>query len=130
MSDSSWPRGVRLPFPSLPGRERPLSPRLLAAAEPILQVAGIGAWYCRANNDGGGELWWSAQTRAIHGVADDFRPELTSAVDFYLLEHRPIISSAVTCVRPMLAEEALPWLAQEHQRAMGRPRVGGSLRAR
>jgi hypothetical protein len=29
----------------------------------------------------------------------------------------------------MLAEEALPWLVQ-HQRAMGRPRVGGSARAR
>lgn len=91
MSDSSWPGGVRLPFPPLPGRERPLSPRLLAAAEPILQVAGIGAWYYRD----GGDLWWSAETRAIHGVAADFRPELASAIDFYLPEHRPIISAAV-----------------------------------
>ena len=91
MSDSSWPGGVRLPFPPLPGRERPLSPRLLAAAEPILQVAGIGAWYYRD----GGELWWSAGTRAIHGVADDFRPDLASAVEFYLPEQQPIISAAV-----------------------------------
>ncbi|WP_372916517.1 hypothetical protein [Sandarakinorhabdus sp.] len=84
MSDSSWPRGERLRFPPVPVRERSLSPRLLAAAEPILAVAGIGAWYYRANNDGGGELWWSAQTRVIHGVADDSRPELASAIDFYL----------------------------------------------
>ena len=134
MSDSSWPRGVRLPFPPLPGRERSLSPRLLAAAEPILQVAGIGAWYYRANNDGGGELWWSAQTRAIHGVADDFRPELTSAFDFYLPEHRPIISSAVDdamrngaswdvdlCIRR-------PDGQRRHVRTRGRPTAAGDGR--
>ena len=41
MSESSWPGGERLPFPLQPGRERPLSPRLLSAAEPLLAVAGI-----------------------------------------------------------------------------------------
>ena len=45
MSESSWPSGERLPFALQPGRERPLSPRLLSAAEPLLAVAGIGAWY-------------------------------------------------------------------------------------
>ena len=92
MSESSWPRGSGLPFPSLPGRERPISPRLLAAAEPFLQVAGIGAWVYRDS----GELWWSAETRAIHGVPDAFRPDLASAIDFYLPQHRAIISNAVT----------------------------------
>lgn len=91
MSESSWPLGTGLPFPSPPGRERPLSPRLLAAAEPILQVAGIGAWHYSAS----GQLWWSAETRRIHGVSADFQPDLASAVDFYIPDHRPIISAAV-----------------------------------
>ena len=43
MSESSWPSGERLPFALQPGRERPLSLRLLSAAEPLLAVAGIGA---------------------------------------------------------------------------------------
>ena len=84
MSESSWPGGVRLPFPSQPGRERPLSPRLLAAAEPILQVAGIGAWFYRD----GGELWWSAETRRIHGVSADFVVTREAALAFCLPEHR------------------------------------------
>jgi diguanylate cyclase (GGDEF)-like protein len=91
MSESSWPLGTRLPFPAPAAAERPLSPRLLAAAEPILQVAGIGAWHYNAS----GQLWWSAETRAIHGVAADFTPVLDTAVDFYIPEHRPIISAAV-----------------------------------
>ena len=127
MSESSWPGGSGLPFPSQPGRERSFSPRLLAAAEPILQVAGIGAWYYRE----GGELWWSPQTRVIHGVADDFRPEAASAVDFYLPEHRPIISRAVAdamrngaswdvelCIR-------LPDGQRRHVRARGLSTVAG-----
>jgi diguanylate cyclase (GGDEF)-like protein len=91
MSESSWPRGERLPFPSLPGRERPISPRLLAAAEPLLAVAGIGAWYYST----GGRLWWSAETRRILGVAEDFQPDLHNALSFYIREHRPIMLGAV-----------------------------------
>lgn len=91
MSESSWPGGERLPFPLQPGRERPLSPRLLSAAEPLLAVAGIGAWYYSA----GGRLWWSAETRRILGVAEDFQPLLSNALRFYIREHRPILLGAV-----------------------------------
>lgn len=91
MSDSSWPREGDRPFPATTLTGRPLSARMLAAAEPWLTVAGIGAWHYHPD----GDLWWSAQTRRIHGVADDYRPELASAIDFYLPEHRPIISAAV-----------------------------------
>ena len=91
MSESSWPRGERLPFPLQPGRERPLSPRLLSAAEPLLAVAGIGTWYYSA----GGRLWWSAETRRILGVAEDFQPLLSNALRFYIREHRPILLGAV-----------------------------------
>ena len=91
MSESSWPSGERLPFPLQPGRERPLSPRLLSAAEPLLAVAGIGTWYYSA----GGRLWWSAETRRILGVAEDFQPLLSNALRFYIREHRPILLGAV-----------------------------------
>ena len=91
MSESSWPGGERLPFPLQPGRERPLSPRLLSAAEPLLAVAGIGTWYYSA----GGRLWWSAETRRILGVAEDFQPLLSNALRFYIREHRPILLGAV-----------------------------------
>jgi diguanylate cyclase (GGDEF)-like protein/PAS domain S-box-containing protein len=70
---------------------RPLTPRLLAAAEPLLDVAGIGAWQYTQ----GGDLWWSAETRRIHGVEADFVPDLESAIDFYLPEHRGLVGHAV-----------------------------------
>ena len=91
MSESSWPSGERLPFALQPGRERPLSLRLLSAAEPLLAVAGIGTWYYSA----GGRLWWSAETRRILGVAEDFQPLLSNALRFYIREHRPILLGAV-----------------------------------
>jgi diguanylate cyclase (GGDEF)-like protein/PAS domain S-box-containing protein len=87
MSDSSWPR---VPFPRTAG-QRPFSPRLLAAVEPLLDVAGIGAWQYTE----GGELWWSAETRRIHGVSADFVPTLDVAIGFYLPEHREVVARAV-----------------------------------
>ncbi|MEI6484954.1 MAG: EAL domain-containing protein [Sphingomonadales bacterium] len=131
MSDSSWPRGDDLPFGLPTTAERPLTPRLLAAAEPILQVAGIGAWYYRA----GGDLWWSAETRRIHGVGDDFRPTADAAVAFYLPEHQQLITQAVgraladgsswdleLCIRR-------PDGQRRHVRARGRPADGGAASA-
>lgn len=87
MSDSSWPR---VPFPRA-ASARPLTPRLLAAAEPLLDVAGIGAWQYTP----GGNLWWSAETRRIHGVEADFVPDLEAAIEFYLPEHRDLVRHAV-----------------------------------
>lgn len=89
MSDSSWPRSS--PFPRRAPGARLLTPRLLAAAEPLLDVAGIGAWQYAD----GGALWWSAETRRIHGVAPDFVPDLESAIDFYLPEYRDTVRRAV-----------------------------------
>ena len=123
MSDSSWPGGTRLPFPSNPGRERLLSPRLLTAAEPLLAVAGIGAWYFSTAT----RLWWSAETRRILGVDADFVPSLDGALSFYIPEHRPILLGAVNdamqngtswdlelCIRR-------PDGGRRHVRARGRP---------
>jgi diguanylate cyclase (GGDEF)-like protein len=89
MSDTSWPRRPRAPF-ALAGA-RPLSARVLVAAEPFLSVAGIGAWqYSDA-----GALWWSQETRTIHGVGADFEPTLERAIAFYLPAYREIVSNAV-----------------------------------
>jgi diguanylate cyclase (GGDEF)-like protein len=88
MSDSSWPRS---PFPRRSAGTRTLTPRLLAAAEPLLDVAGIGAW----QYTDGGALWWSAETRRIHGTPADFVPDLDSAINFYLPEHRDTVRGAV-----------------------------------
>jgi PAS domain-containing protein len=95
------------------------------AAEPLLAVAGIGAWYYSA----GGRLWWSAETRRILGVAEDFQPLLSNALRFYIREHRPILLGAVNealrsgtswdlelCIRPPDGE-------RRQVRARGRPAV-------
>lgn len=101
MSESSWPRRMRPPFPGAAGPNRPLSPRVLAAAEPLLAVAGIGAWHYAQ----GGRLWWSEETCRIHGVAPDWQPDLDSAIAFYVPEHRPIIAAAVAAA----IRDGEPW---------------------
>ena len=55
-------------------------------------IAGVGGWEVDLV---GGALYWSAQTRHIHGVAPDYQPTLQSAIDFYAPEHRPVIAQAV-----------------------------------
>ncbi|WP_303810906.1 bifunctional diguanylate cyclase/phosphodiesterase [Sandarakinorhabdus limnophila] len=40
-------------------------------------------------------MWWSAETRRILGVAEDFQPLLSNALRFYIREHRPILLGAV-----------------------------------
>lgn len=123
MSDSSWPRSS--PFPRRLSGLRPLTPRLLAAAEPLLDVAGIGAWQYTE----GGALWWSAETRRIHGVAADFVPDLEAAIGFYLPEHRDTVRSAMADAlangNSWDVELAIqrPDGQRRHVRARGRPGV-------
>jgi diguanylate cyclase len=56
------------------------------------EVAGVGGWELDLLT---GALSWSAQTRRIHGVPDDFVPQLSTAIDFYVPEARPVIQAAV-----------------------------------
>lgn len=98
MADQSWPRRVsRIPSPGT-GR---ITLRTLMASESILAVAGIGAWMLEAD----GRLWWSQETRAIHGVPADFEPQLATAIDFYAPEHRAIVAAAVADT----LETGIPW---------------------
>jgi diguanylate cyclase (GGDEF)-like protein len=98
MSESSWPRRAAFPFPS--GSVR-LTPRALAASEPFLAVAGIGAWIYEA----GGQLWWSSETRRIHGVDASYAPTREKAIHFYEPALRPAIRAALAAA----VEEGTPW---------------------
>ncbi|OSZ72236.1 hypothetical protein CAP39_02445 [Sphingomonas sp. IBVSS1] len=100
MSDVSWLLDEQL-APRSPLAGRPLDARALAAAEPILEVAGIGAWQYTP----GGPLWWSNQTRRIHGVSAGFVPTLDLAVNFYVPEHRQIVADAVA----RASTDGKPW---------------------
>ncbi len=55
-------------------------------------LAKIGGWELDLHT---GELEWSAQTREIHGVPPDYRPQLDEAIHFYAPEARPVIEAAV-----------------------------------
>lgn len=98
MSDSSWPgRGwSQRVWPdggtAAATLARALSPRAVAAAEPFLAVAGVGAWIYDRGAD---QVWWSDETRRIHGVAGDFAPSLASAIAFYPDSDRPRLVAAL-----------------------------------
>ena len=76
MSEISWPNRQANPFAS------PRS-RVHGRTEALLAVAGIGAWVYEPAID---YLWWSAETRHIHGVSDDFVPRIDTAIGFYAPE--------------------------------------------
>ncbi len=54
-------------------------------------VAGVGGWELDLKTN---ELTWSAQTRRIHGVSDDYVPMLSEVLNFYEPEARPVIQAA------------------------------------
>lgn len=66
------------------------------------RVAGVGGWQLDVKS---GKLVWSAQTRRIHEVPDDYRPTLDGAIDFYPPEARKDVEAAVaTAMR-----DGTPW---------------------
>ncbi len=68
----------------------------LKASQSLLErtgrVAGVGGWELDLAS---GRVTWSAQTRQIHEVADDFEPTLDTAISFYAPEGRKSIEAAV-----------------------------------
>ena len=56
------------------------------------RVAGVGGWEVELP---GGAITWSQETRRIHGVDDDYVPNLETAINFYAPEGRPLIEAAV-----------------------------------
>ncbi len=76
--------------------ERKQRDEALRKSEALLnrtgEVAGVGGWELDLNT---GTLMWTAQTRAIHGVAPDYQPTLDGAIRFYEPDARPVITAAV-----------------------------------
>jgi PAS domain-containing protein len=70
--------------------------------ERIGDVAGVGGWELDLVAQ---KLTWSAQTRRIHEVPDDFVPDLDAAIRFYAPEARPLIAGAVECA----IADGTPW---------------------
>jgi PAS domain S-box-containing protein len=60
--------------------------------EEMSAMGNIGAWEYHA-----GDLSprWSPQIYTIHGLVEAEQPDLTTAVNYYIPEHRPIIQEAV-----------------------------------
>jgi PAS domain S-box-containing protein len=58
----------------------------------ITRIARMGAWRIDLVNN---VIWWSDITREIHEVDKDFELDLETAINFYVEEHRPIITRLV-----------------------------------
>jgi diguanylate cyclase (GGDEF)-like protein/PAS domain S-box-containing protein len=76
--------------------ERRQQQEALRSSERLLnrtgEVAGVGGWELDVAN---GRMTWSAQTRLLHGVPDDYAPSLSDMIGFYAAEARPAIEAAV-----------------------------------
>ncbi len=60
--------------------------------EEIGRQSGVGGWTLDVTTS---EVTWSDETRKIHGVDDDFKPVLETALDFYEPEARPVVQSSI-----------------------------------
>lgn len=76
--------------------ERVMAEAALREQESFLdrtgRVAGVGGWQF---DPASGRITWSAQTRRIHEVPDDYQPQLESAIQFYAPEARAQVERAV-----------------------------------
>jgi PAS domain S-box-containing protein len=83
------------PWEALIG-ERHRQREALRLSEELLdrtgRLAGVGGWDVNLLT---GVVSWTAETRRLHAVPQDYRPTLESGIDFYTPESRPIIRRAV-----------------------------------
>ena len=70
--------------------------RALHKSEMLLDrtgaIAGVGGWEVDLVTGG---IYWSKETRRIHGVPPDYVPVMKEAINFYAPEARPMIQAAV-----------------------------------
>lgn len=91
----------------------------LQLAYQHLRVAGraakMGGWYVDVAER---KVHWSAETAAIHGLPENFSPELEDAINFYAPEYREQIAAAVErCSRDGTAfDETLQLLRSDGKR--------------
>jgi diguanylate cyclase len=86
-----WVFGIQIDI-----SERKRRDEALRRSEALLnrtgEVAGVGGWELDLER---GVLTWSAQTRRIHGVADDYEPSLDAAIGFFASEAQAMMRGAV-----------------------------------
>ncbi|GAB2683737.1 hypothetical protein GCM10027037_00910 [Mucilaginibacter koreensis] len=71
--------------------------------EETNQVARVGGWQMDLSS---GTLYWSPVTKEIHGVSQNFEPDMRSGIDFYKEgENREVITAAVE----KTMREGTPW---------------------
>ena len=57
------------------------------------RMTGVGGWYVNFEND---TLYWSDQVKKIHGVPDDYVPNLEIGINFYHPDDRAMVSNSIT----------------------------------
>jgi PAS domain S-box-containing protein len=76
--------------------DRQQSEDRLRASESFLdrtgRIAGVGGWEVDLRSRC---LTWSDRTRRIHEVADDYKPTVEDAINFYAPEARPVVAEAL-----------------------------------
>lgn len=71
--------------------------RIANGLQEAERTAAIGSWELDLERN---ELYWSAETRRLHGVPRDYVPTAQAALGFYDEEARPLLEEAVArCVR-------------------------------
>ncbi|MFQ3623154.1 MAG: EAL domain-containing protein, partial [Acetobacteraceae bacterium] len=68
----------------------------------LLELAGVGAWHVDLST---GEIWWSALTRQLHEVGEEFVPTLETALAFYPEEAQAPLREALE----RAARDGSPW---------------------
>lgn len=66
------------------------------------EVAGVGGWEIDLE---AGELIWTAETRRIHGVDEDYVPNIEEGIEFYAPEARGRVAEAVEAAM----RDGSPW---------------------
>jgi diguanylate cyclase (GGDEF)-like protein/PAS domain S-box-containing protein len=93
MTDLSWPgRALGTLSGDTSGGFSAAALQLASQTEVLLSIAGLGAWLFDPATE---RLWWSDETRRIHGVDADYVPQIASAIDFYAPEARGVITAAL-----------------------------------
>jgi PAS domain S-box-containing protein len=76
--------------------ERKVSEEKLLRSEQLMrdvsELARVGGWSLELQS---GDLLWSEQTKRIHEVPLDYKPDLNKAIQFYAPEARALITHAV-----------------------------------
>ena len=59
----------------------------------VANLSGVGAWELHIKSK---SVFWSAETKRIHGVSESYEPNIEEGIHFYAPEARATISAAVT----------------------------------